>query len=322
MRVVVIGATGHIGGYLVPRLVRAGHEVTTISRGRRRPYREDPAWDQVRQLSADRRAEDDAGTFGARIAGLGADVVIDLVCFTPDQARQLVEAVRGHTGLLVHCGTVWVHGHSLAVPTAESAPRAPFGDYGVNKAAIEELLLAESRGGGLPVAVLHPGHISGPGWHVINPAGNLNPEVWNGLSAGDAVTLPNLGMETVHHVHADDVAQAFQLACEAPGASAGESFHVVSEQAMTLRGYAESAAGWFGQRANLEFLPWEQFKRGAKPEDARATWDHIAHSPSVSIAKAKERLGYRPRYSSLDAVREAVGWLADHGEIDVTLTQT
>ena len=28
-RVVVIGATGHIGSYLVPRLVRAGHEVQT-----------------------------------------------------------------------------------------------------------------------------------------------------------------------------------------------------------------------------------------------------------------------------------------------------
>ena len=28
MRVAVIGATGHIGGYLVPRLVAAGHEVS------------------------------------------------------------------------------------------------------------------------------------------------------------------------------------------------------------------------------------------------------------------------------------------------------
>ena len=32
-RVVVIGATGHIGSYLVPRLVRGGHEVIAMSRG-------------------------------------------------------------------------------------------------------------------------------------------------------------------------------------------------------------------------------------------------------------------------------------------------
>ena len=33
MKVVVVGATGHIGSYLVPRLVAAGHEVVAISRG-------------------------------------------------------------------------------------------------------------------------------------------------------------------------------------------------------------------------------------------------------------------------------------------------
>ena len=37
-RVVVIGATGHVGTYLVPRLVRAGHEVVALSRGEREPY--------------------------------------------------------------------------------------------------------------------------------------------------------------------------------------------------------------------------------------------------------------------------------------------
>ncbi|MFZ0215941.1 MAG: NAD-dependent epimerase/dehydratase family protein, partial [Candidatus Dormiibacterota bacterium] len=34
-RIVVIGATGHVGTYLVPRLVRAGHEVLALSRGTR-----------------------------------------------------------------------------------------------------------------------------------------------------------------------------------------------------------------------------------------------------------------------------------------------
>jgi nucleoside-diphosphate-sugar epimerase len=33
MKTVVIGGTGHIGTYLVPHLVQAGHEVICISRG-------------------------------------------------------------------------------------------------------------------------------------------------------------------------------------------------------------------------------------------------------------------------------------------------
>ena len=43
-RVVVIGATGHIGTYLVPRLVRGGHEVIAMSRGERDPYHASAQW--------------------------------------------------------------------------------------------------------------------------------------------------------------------------------------------------------------------------------------------------------------------------------------
>src|SRR5580693_10198577 len=80
-RVVVIGATGHIGTYLVPRLVDGGHEVVAVSRGTRGPYRDSPQWDAVTTITADRDAHDAAGVFGARMAELRPDVVIDLICF-------------------------------------------------------------------------------------------------------------------------------------------------------------------------------------------------------------------------------------------------
>ena len=50
-RIVVIGATGHVGSYLVPRLVRAGHEVVALSRGEREPYVPAPEWRSVRERS-------------------------------------------------------------------------------------------------------------------------------------------------------------------------------------------------------------------------------------------------------------------------------
>jgi hypothetical protein len=49
------------------------------------------------------------------------------------------------------------------------------------------------------------------------------------------------------------------------------------------------------------------------PEDAAITWDHIAHSPNGSIAKAQRWLDYQPRYSSLEAVQESVRWLIAQG---------
>jgi nucleoside-diphosphate-sugar epimerase len=88
--------------------------------------------------------------------------------------------------------------------------------------------------------MLHPGHIVGPGWVIVNPAGNFNPVVFEKLARGEELALPNLGMETVHHVHAEDVAQAFWKAMDNWSSAVGESFHVVSPAALTLRGYAEA----------------------------------------------------------------------------------
>ncbi len=305
MRVVVIGGSGHIGTYLTPRLVRSGHETVVVSRNQRQPYRADPAWERVERVTLDRQSGEESGTFGRRIAELKPDAVIDLTCYRLESARQLVEALRVTSARLLHCGTIWVHGPAIESPITEEQPRRPFGDYGCRKAAIEAYLLDEAREG-VPAAVLHPGHLVGPGWAPINPAGNFNLAVFAGLARGNPVALPNLGNETVHHVHADDVAQAFAGALEHWPEVQGESFHVVSPAALTLRGYAETVAGWFGREAQLSFLPFEEWRNGVSGRDAQVTWDHIAHSPNCSIEKARRVIGYAPRYRSAEAVREAV----------------
>jgi nucleoside-diphosphate-sugar epimerase len=317
MRVVVIGGSGHVGTYLVPYLVEAGHEVINLSRSQRQPYRAHGSWKSVRQVVADREAEDSARTFGPRVRDLKPDAVIDMICFTLDSARQLTEALNGQVQHFLHCGTIWVHGPGVEVPVTEQQPRRPFGEYGIQKAAIEVYLLDQARRHGFPATLLHPGHIVGPGWAPLNPAGNFNPQVFEKLAHGEELALPNIGMETVHHVHADDVAQSFMKALANWNAAVGESFHVVSPAALSLRGYAEAVAGWFGQPANLRYLPWDEWRATVSPEDAGATWDHIAHSPNCSIAKAQRFLDYRPRYSSLQAVYESVQWLIENQVIRV-----
>src|SRR3954466_6029338 len=316
-RVVVIGATGHIGSYLVPRLVRAGYEVVAVSRGERAPYGQAVEWGSVQRFSADRDAQDAAGTFGALIAGLRPDAVVDLICFTPESARQLVGALRATRPLLLHCGSIWVHGRVARVPVTEDEPRTGYGEYGIGKAAIEALLHRETVAGGVPSVVLHPGHISGPGWPVITPAGNLDQDVWRRLAQGEPLALPDLGLGVLHHVHADDVAQAFERALTR-AAAIGSSFHVVAAQAMTLRGLSEGVARWFGREANLEYVDWPEFERRAGAEHAHVTREHVGRSIAASIDRARAVLGYAPRYTALEALNEAVRRLAAEGAVDVT----
>ena len=317
MRIVVIGGSGHVGSFLVPRLVRAGHEVVNLTRGIQAPYLDDEAWSEVTQFPVDRAAEDAAGTFGKRVAALEAEVVVDLICFTPDSAGALVEALRGRSRHLVHCGTIWRYGASVKQPMREDDTSPPFGEYGTGKAAVAELLAAETRSGGLVTTVLQPGHISGPGWPPIGPLGNLDPDVWYALSAGREIVVPGLGAELMHHVHADDVAQAFQLAVERRDAAAGESFNVVAPSALTVRGFLAIAAGWFGRTARTRSVSWAEFRSGTTEELADSSWQHLSRSQCASIEKSRRLLGYAPAFEPEAAVLDGIRWLIDHNRLEV-----
>ncbi len=256
----------------------------------------------------DRGAAEREASFGRAIAALRGDAVVDLICFEPASAAQLVDALRGRLEIFAHCGTLWVHGVPASRPYDETAPRHPFGDYGIRKAQIERLLL-EAAADGFPATVLHPGHITGPGWAPVNPAGNLDTGVFDALARGDRIALPDDGSATLQHVHADDVAQAFARALSHRAAAIGEAFHIAAAEPVTMRDYAEAAASWFGREANLLYLPWEQWRLTVSARDEAITHDHVLHSPYASIDKARVVLGFEPQYSAIAAAREAVAFL-------------
>lgn len=90
---------------------------------------EPPEWRSVQRVAVDREAEDAAGVFGARIAALSADAIVDMLSFTPESAQQLVDALRPTRPLLLHCGSIWVHGPAARVPVTEDEPRTAYGEY-------------------------------------------------------------------------------------------------------------------------------------------------------------------------------------------------
>jgi nucleoside-diphosphate-sugar epimerase len=316
-RIVVIGGSGHVGTYLLPALVARGHEVVNVSRGKASPYREHAAWKAIEQVTVDRKAEQAQGKFGARIAGLDGDIVVDMISFKLDEAQQLVEALRGKIEHYLFCSSIWVYGHATTVPSVETDRTSAIDAYGMNKAKIEGWLLQQARRDGFPATSFRPGHIVGEGWVPINPQANANPEVFSQIARGEELALPNLGLEMLHHVHADDVAQWIICAIEQRAASIGEVFNTVSAHALTLRGYAEAMYRWFDLEPRLSFTAFDQWKLGLTKSDAETSWGHIMRSSCVSIDKSRQRLGYSPRFTSLEAIQESVTALIASGRISV-----
>jgi len=318
MRILVIGGTGHIGSYLVPRLVAGGHEVTVVARNPS-PHYTDPrlGWTKVQWIIADRTAEERAGTWQARMAALETDAVIDLICYTVEQNRTMIEAFSGRIKHFIHCGTIWSYGPPSRVPYRESDVRRPLKEYGIQKAAIEAELIERYRMDGFPATIIHPGHISGRRWLPIDPQGTRNGvEVYRKLAHGEVVHLPQFGRETLHHVHADDLAQLFESAPVHRAASLGEAFSGVAPFAMSLVGCCQFVAHLFGREPNLVFATPDEMAQ-VLGDAWPVTQDHLEHSPCCSIEKAERLLGYRPRYTTEQIYVECLEYLLETGELTI-----
>jgi nucleoside-diphosphate-sugar epimerase len=316
MDVIVIGGTGNTGSYLTPRLVTDGHNVTVVSRGETTPHRRHGVWDEVDIVALDRSALEEDGTFTEEIAALEPDVVIDLICFEVESAKRLVEELRGDITHFLQCGSIWVYGPGVERPTPTTEPRNPLGEYGRKKADIERFLLREARQHNFPATVIHPGHITSPDTLPLNPEGTRDLDVFRTIAQGETVRLPGSGTETLHHVHADDVAQTFQKALDNWNLAVGRSFHAVAPRAITTRGYAEWLADWFGSDPNLEFSPLDEWCDSVSEDKARAAASHIRRSPHCAFDKTRDTLDVSPRYTIREAVEESLRATIDRGELE------
>lgn len=316
-KIIVIGGTGHIGTYLVPALVDQGHEVVSISRGLAKSYTHSTAWDRVEQVTLDRHAEEKARSFVNRIVDLKPDIVIDLISFNLASTQPLVEALHGKIEHFLHCSTLWVYGHTTAVPAGEDEPLNPFGEYGIHKAEIEKWLMHKARTTGFPATIFRPGQIVGEGWIPISPLGNDQAAVFSKMARGEEIILPNLGLETVNHVHAADISQLIQRTITHRSVAIGETFNAVSDTALNLRGYAETLFKWFGFEPNISYAPYKEWMAlQPTPEEAHHSWEHFARSSCLSIEKARRTLGYEPAYSSIAGVKESIAWLIKNGTVE------
>lgn len=318
-KAVVIGGYGHIGAYLVPRLVNeGGYDVAVIARNKRLPYTaDDPAWEKVTHLSCDRAAMTAEGKFGKMIAEMKPELVFDAVCYTAEQAAELCEplAASSPDTKLIEVGSIWVYGYPIETPVTENHVHNATCDYGKGKTNIENYLRELSKAGKLNTTVLHPGHICGNGWCPITPQANFNPEVFKTIVRGGELLLPNDGNANIHPVHSDDIAGLTMAVLANPDKSNGEAFNAVAKHAVTLRGYAEAMFERFGHKPDIAYLPFADYAKEVTPEDADATLEHISHNPCCSMEKAEKLLGFVPEHSVFDTVEAAVRKMIANGMI-------
>ena len=314
-KAVIIGAYGHIGTYLVPMLVDGGYEVITISRGISRPYEDNPAWKKVTNVKLDRSKEP---KFAEKIAAMQADIVVDLINYDIAETKKMVAALKGTScHHYLYCSSCWAHSRAELLPVNEDDMNSiPLCDYGRDKLASEKYLKAEYETNGFPATCIRPGQISGAGWAIIGPWGNTSLVPFQKIADGQEIKLPNFGMETIHHVHAYDVAQCFYKAITHRKNALGEVFEAMSGNSITLYGYAKLMYDFFGKEPKIGFLSWKEWcEYEGNAEECESTYLHIARSGFYHIEKEQRLLEYQPKYTNVETIKLAVQSYIDRGLI-------
>ncbi len=108
MDVLMFGGTRFFGLRLARRLLRDGHRLTVLTRGRVR----DDLGDAPERIRADRS---DAAALAAALEGRRFDLVYDQICYTPREAKAALDALGDRVGRYVFTST-------MAVYTPQDAP--------------------------------------------------------------------------------------------------------------------------------------------------------------------------------------------------------
>jgi nucleoside-diphosphate-sugar epimerase len=297
MRVLVVGGTRFIGRAIVERLLGRGHAVTVYHRGETETTYSGP----VTHIHGDRR---DHADMRANLAGLAPEGMIDVIPMNGDDARVLVDALRGRVLRAVFISSGDVYAPDQAIPLSEEAALGPAEPveipvYGqsvsYSKVAMEAVVRQAWQDGGFPATILRLPAVYGPGsrgreWFFVKRV----------LDGRARLALPDGGYQLFHRGYVEDVARAAVLALESRRA-AGRTYNVGHEKVLTMRGVAELVARVMDHQWELVSVPaaW------LPPTNPFAT----AYPIVYDLGRIQSELGCRDTVSLEEGMRRTVDWL-------------
>ena len=330
MKVLVTGATGFLGAYVVPELTSRGHEVTGMVHSRKlNPDLEKTVETRVADLT------DEASLVAAT---KGMDAVVHLAAYyTFFGKRELYEVVtvNGTRSLIkaclvngvrrfIYCSSAEAIGPVESPPADENTPLRPSYEYGRSKVDAEQVV-RESSTKGMEWTIIRPSGIYGPGnvddtafWFIVSFA--KNSPATRFLIGG--------GTNLIQFVHARDAARAFVLALENPKASVGQTYLVSGDHAVSYRELYSMMAELCGRRPPRVSIPGALAKAMIAPVEAfnaiagRSTFmwhlstvDAVTSDRSFSSAKAARELGYEPTVGLKEGLKETLEWYQAKGYV-------
>ena len=333
MKVLVTGAGGVIGSYLLPRLLAAGHTVRSLALDDADAARIRGAGDvevvfgDVRDLESLRAAAKGVEAvfhLAARVSDWGTWPQFEAVTVRGTQNTLQGAAEAGVGRFLLFSSTaVYPRLARGAPPLDETSPYAgpdnPWGFYGRSKIICEQEALRYQRDGRLSVSIIRPVSIYGPGDHTFFPR---IIHYLRGLTAAWVGSYDPY----VPFLYVTDAAEG-ALAAGTSEKAIGQTYTLGPDPEFRIREFIGAICRELDIRAPRFSVPYAVVAPLAGVSEGLARLVRAKEPPSLTrmsvflmsqdqrfdVGKAQRDLGWRPQVSMAEGVRLTAEWVRGVG---------
>lgn len=322
MKALVTGATGLVGSHLAERLVKNGCEVRVLVR---------PTSDTsfLKSLGVEFATGDICDPAACRRAVEGVDYVFHCAAMVSDWAkrdemmkvnvdalRNLLDACVGKPiKRFVMISSLAVLGMGTQKNFDETAPYVHTGDnYNYTKIEAEKLALSYCREKGVPIVVIRPPYIYG------ERDRQFLPRLVGALKSGVFRYIDH-GKNPFSLVSVKNLVDAILLAAESKNA-VGQIYHITDGHDVTRKELVETICDILGFKHPKSSVPlgvalfaipiletiYRILPTSQPPILNRFRMKFMHTYLTFDISKARRELGYNPRDSFKESMREAVEW--------------
>lgn len=306
MRHLVTGGSGFLGNLIAARLVKRGEQVRIAD-----VWKDTALSERSEFIQCDVRDRD-----AVRRAMQGVDIIHHNAALVPltksgnafqevnvDGSRIVAEeAVRAKVSCFVHLSSSAVYGTPKEIPILLSTPLGPVEPYGRSKLAGEQAVRQVCEPAGMPLIVIRPRTILGPGRLGIFQI------LFDWIRTNANVYVVGSGDIPFQFVHAYDLMDAYMLAVarRTPG-----TYNVGTDRYGTLRQALEGLIRYAGSSSRVRSLPVPLAVGALRALDwlqlsPLAPWHYLTyHKPFCFDVQHVLELGWKPRYSNDDMFRES-----------------
>lgn len=241
-----MGGTQFNGLALVHELVRAGHDVTIVNRGRTQA--DLPRG--VSRLTADRTDHDQLRQV---LGGLEFDCVQDMSAYHPDDVELMIELFAGRTGHYVFASSTVIYASTDTLPITEDHPvdRSPDqNEYGLHKLLCEDRLIRAHREHGFPATIVPFSMVMGP----RNIVPDREQRMFARLEQGRPVFIPGDGTTLGQVGSVEDQAVALRMMMQNP-LTFGKRYNLTGAQYHSDDGYVDTCAAAVGVEPRKVYVP-------------------------------------------------------------------